>query len=381
MEKKFRLFILGAGFSRGAGLPLAHELWSEVRRRASRLEGRAGKFGRDIQSYIEFRRRTEGLHLSEDDIPFEQFMEFLDLEHFLGLRGKDTWSDDGNETTIVVKHLISQIIIELLIALPAIPVAYLEFARRLRPDDIVFTFNYDTLLERACDEVGTTYRLSLTTYGEVEGDFGTVDSTDEAVRILKVHGSVDWFSRRHVDEVAAATRRFKAEPPHHPIFSNQQELDVVPVVAGAVHPSDPMRSVFRARNLEALRTKQALFHATPHMLPPSPAKFVYGPQMNDYWRGIDNAGILNFGMAIIGYSLPEEDRYAKQILYRLVDNYQTQYWGKEVLGSVKTPLVMVDLFDGTDQRDAYMRRYQFVDWNRCTLVGNGFEPATLQDIF
>jgi hypothetical protein len=48
---------------------------------------------------------------------------------------------------------------------------------------------------------------------------------------------------------------------------------------------------------------------------------------------------------------------------------------------VKTPLVMVDLFDGTDQRDAYMRRYQFVDWNRCTLVGNGFEPATLQDIF
>ncbi|MGD9981557.1 MAG: SIR2 family protein [Hyphomonadaceae bacterium] len=380
MEKRFRLFVLGAGFSKAAGLPLANELWAEVRKRARLLDGRAARFARDLRSYIEFKRRTEGIEFNDNDVPFEAFMEYLDLEHFLGMRGSDTWSDDGNETTILVKHLISQILVERLLALPEIPSAYLEFARRLQPDDIVFTFNYDTLLERACDAVGTPYRLSLTTYSEVVGDSCTV-ARDEAVSILKVHGSIDWFSRRHFDEMTVITARFGGKPASHPIFSNSEELDVVPVVAGAVHPSDPMRSVYRVRNLPALHGKQTLFHATPHILPPSPAKFVYGPRMNNYWDGIDKAGVLNFGMAIIGYSLPDEDRYAKQILYELITNYQTQYWGKEVFGIIKTPVVLVDLFDGPESRKSYKRRYQFVDWERCHLFGEGFNFDKLDDIF
>ena len=55
-------------------------------------------------------------------------MGFLDVEHFLGLRGSDTWSDDGNEGTVVAKTLIGQILADCLDRLNAIPELYLKFA-------------------------------------------------------------------------------------------------------------------------------------------------------------------------------------------------------------------------------------------------------------
>jgi hypothetical protein len=48
--KRFAIFILGAGFSRPAGLPIADELWQEVRRRAINVDGTA--FRSDLNSYF-----------------------------------------------------------------------------------------------------------------------------------------------------------------------------------------------------------------------------------------------------------------------------------------------------------------------------------------
>ncbi len=87
----------------------------------------------------------------------EEFMAFLDIEFHLGLRGKETWSSHGNETQVVVKTLIGKILAE---RMPAnIPDQYLAFARLLKPDDYVLTFNYDVLLERALESAGIPFRL------------------------------------------------------------------------------------------------------------------------------------------------------------------------------------------------------------------------------
>ena len=88
-------------------------------------------------------------------------MAYLDVEHHLSLRGSDTWSDDGNETTIVTKYLIAQILMRHTLSLKCVPELYTEFARRLDPSDTVITFNYDTMLERALD-----LSASLTAYLE-----------------------------------------------------------------------------------------------------------------------------------------------------------------------------------------------------------------------
>lgn len=91
---------------------LANELWPEVCRRALRLTGRAEKFREDLDDYIELRQRTDGRQLSRDEVDFEEFLGFLDIEHHLGLRGSDTWSSDGNESQVIVKPLIAQVLTE-----------------------------------------------------------------------------------------------------------------------------------------------------------------------------------------------------------------------------------------------------------------------------
>ena len=57
------IFILGAGFSRAAGLPLGCELWKEVLRRALSMEGKGHAFAifrEDLDEYLAFKNSVIG---------------------------------------------------------------------------------------------------------------------------------------------------------------------------------------------------------------------------------------------------------------------------------------------------------------------------------
>jgi hypothetical protein len=91
MPHKYRLIILGAGFSRPAGFPLATELWKEIRETAATFPSdlRASKFNEDLDHYFEFCAEANGDALTRETVEFEEFMRFLDVEHYLGLlRGR-----------------------------------------------------------------------------------------------------------------------------------------------------------------------------------------------------------------------------------------------------------------------------------------------------
>ena len=59
-------------------------------------------------------------------------------------------------------------------------------------------------------------------------------------------------------------------------------------------------------------------------------KIVFAHTLRDFWCGLGRAGGMNFGMAIIGFSLPAHDDYARQAIYRLIRNYQEVWWGQQV---------------------------------------------------
>ena len=183
-DKKYRVIILGAGFSKPAGLPLADELWRQILNRSKTLCGRAEMLRDDLDAYVEYRRDCDGIELTHDTINFEEFLGFLDIEHYLGLRGSDTWSRDGNEGQIVVKTLIGEILTNHLPPKQNIPELYLEFTRRLQPNDYVLTFNYDVLLERALDAVGKPYRLFPDRYESVSRFSNIVDISKDEIIIL-----------------------------------------------------------------------------------------------------------------------------------------------------------------------------------------------------
>lgn len=378
---RFRIFILGAGFSRPAGLPLAHELWDEIRSRAEQRSGRAGRFSSDLDLYLQFRRECDGVDLGRGEVDFEDFLAFLDVEHHLGLAGSDTWSSSGNETQVIVKHLIGQILLEQMPAADRLPDLYYGFARQLEPGDYVLTFNYDTILERALNHVEKPYRLFPNRYSEV-GDFGgTVSNAgrDEVV-VLKLHGSIDWFDRSDYGFLEDLNERRGFPPPSRdPVFSSDSGVELSPLVEGPRPDGDPLQTIYRViGGLEHVYSKPLFMGGVPFLLTPSKFKAVYADQFKPYWWGLGQAGGYNLGVVVIGYSLPSHDDYAKQALFRLAHNYQESWWEEDFFDERrKEKVIVVDKQEGDAERREFMSRYGFLDSAKTEFVWEGFNRSAV----
>lgn len=381
---RYQIIFLGAGFSVPAGLPLANELWKKIREEADDFSDsqRAGKFIRDLEDYVTFRLEAYGEKITVDDVDFEDFMQFLDVEHFLGLRGSDTWGPEGNEGTVITKYLIGKVLADHCNAIGQLPKIYLDFAKRLQPGDTIISFNYDTLVERALEEIGKPYRLYPYRFQSVGKSSNVVDSSyDDEIVLLKMHGSIDWFDRSFSLNSKELRDSLGLGIPHYSIFSKAQEYGLEKIVVGPRADNDPTDNLFRAKNLRAIYADGPLYFEPPKLLTPSVTKLLYSNTMHDFWNGMSKAGHLNFGMSIVGFSLPLHDNYLRQILYRVVTNYQSSYWENGQLGRKKTPLVLVDFFRDPEAEARYKEKYKFVNWKRARLVGNGFNEYALDQIF
>jgi hypothetical protein len=375
------IFVLGAGFSRSAGLPLADELWKEVRKRAEAMSGRAKKFRRDLNNYIQFVSDCTGENLTADEVNFEKFLSYLDVEFHLGLLGGDTWSSEGNETQVIVKTLIGQILTER--TPKVIPPLYEDFARKLKPGDTVLTFNYDLLLERSLDKIGMPYRLFPDRFKEVYEDGGgitDIDSEISEVLILKLHGSLDWFSK---DSYLRSEEIFRKQGapgyPYDAIFNPDNKVNVSRLVDGPRRPNDPMKEVYRVKDVETLYKNPPLFLQTPLLVAPSTSKILWFDRFKDFWWGMDSLGALNRRLTIIGFSLAPHDDYVLQIIYTIVKNYQENCWGVEELGmGKKTPILIVDKQTDQIKQDEYRRRYAFVDWSKAKFYFDGFTSEVVK---
>ncbi|MEW6262761.1 MAG: hypothetical protein AB1641_06745 [Thermodesulfobacteriota bacterium] len=381
-DRKYRIIILGAGFSRPAGLPLADELWQKILKQCKNLWGRASMLNDDLDAYIGYRRDCDGIELTRDTVNFEEFLGYLDVEHYLGLRGKNTWSIDGNEGQVVVKTLIGNILTQYMPAVDKIPELYLKFARRLRPGDYILTFNYDILLERSLDALEIPYRLFPDRFVSVSRYSGIIDSRKEEVIILKLHGSIDWFDKkRYLNRLQNYKEQGAQEPPEDIVFNSKEKWSISKLVDGPRPDNDPLTDIYRVAEIEDLYKKQLLFLATPWMLSPSTNKIVYASPLYDFWNGLGVSGQNNFGMAIIGYSLPFHDVYAKQTIYSLVRNYQEVYWDQYIFRKKKSPLVLVDFQPSQERFKSFRDNYRFIDFNKAELYMDGFNIDVIDKIF
>ena len=169
-----RVFILGAGFSASAGIPLTSDL---LRNSMRIFEVECNGIFQRVEGY------AKELQWQTDDKPdFSQVsfsdlcthLEFVELNEFAG---GERWSNVGSREKLALRFYLAKCIAAVTPKADAIPNLYIEFAKQLHDRDLVISFNWDCLLELAILRVGKTYNYN----------FG-----DQGIQLIKPHGSINW---------------------------------------------------------------------------------------------------------------------------------------------------------------------------------------------
>ena len=169
---KNRLFVLGAGFSADAGVPLTGELLSlTMEKFAAECPG----LFRRVNNYAEVCFHREDIVYS--DINFSDLCTFLEFVELREYGGGERWSDKGSREKLALKFYVSKTIAQHTPRSESIPDIYVRFAEQLHEYDIVISFNWDCLLEAALDRLGKEYAYNFQGKG---------------IKLCKLHGSINW---------------------------------------------------------------------------------------------------------------------------------------------------------------------------------------------
>lgn len=173
--KKNRLFIIGAGFSVDAGIPLTEELLTKSLRKFS--SECPGVFSR-VHHYASILSGVPDDDFECSNLKFSDlctFLEFIELREF---GGGERFSVNGSREKLALRFFLAKTIVENTPSIDSLPKIYIDFANQLHMDDIVISFNWDCLLEKAIIAVGKRYTYNF--------------SDDDAIKICKLHGSINW---------------------------------------------------------------------------------------------------------------------------------------------------------------------------------------------
>jgi len=368
----FRLIILGAGFSKPAGLPLASELMPLILEEAKHRGESFEIVMNDLQQFCRYSQLRLGKEVQPEDVDIEQFMSFLDIEHYLGLKGKDTWSEDGNKSQLILRFCLAKVINDFQQQMTSSDwELYIEFVKRLSPEDRIITFNYDTLLESACEKAGVPYRLCPYRYKTVNRNGnGTLVSDPGEIIICKVHGSIDWFSRERYDrEWTRKHRNPYAVAFPHPVFDHPDIYHPEPLVGNPYPKNDPLTQIYRARPVTPLFDDNERVQPNPLIIEPSSAKLIHLKPLADFWYGFNEAGYFNSQLIVIGFSFPQHDDYVMTPFVRAIDSFQQGVHKWEYFEPTKLKLVDLQLEEQAQEK--YKFEHPFIDWEKTDAYWNG----------
>jgi|SRR5579872_1491019 len=172
--QKGRIFILGAGFSAAAGIPMTASLLD----RAMRLfrSECSGVFER-VTNYTQIAFSLGKAEPNYQNLSLPDLCTFLDYMDLRESGGKERWSDHGCRERLALKHYLGKAVINSTPESNSIPELYRAFASQLRDSDVIITFNWDCLLENALDAIGRPYTYGASYY---------------RLLLCKMHGSVHW---------------------------------------------------------------------------------------------------------------------------------------------------------------------------------------------
>lgn len=340
-----RVFILGSGFSRDARYPLTNEMLAAFDCYVQwHREGQ--EYQRPWGQFKEWRERQIAVggsqaHICSTQNP-EYLLTYLDIasmafphtdEVLSGKRVKAVHDGEPSEAAPEdpVRDSLRQVMSRYFMSRhgedndlePRNSDKYRKFFNSYVQDqDVIITFNYDTLAERFLLESGK--------WGPVDG-YGfkpnlepelraSISKPASTVKILKLHGSVGWLSGGHL--------------PKNKITLSNRLLEGFDLVALTNRDRDDL--------------------SNPVMLAPSFVKMFEHPEFYELWSKASQALCIAEDVVVIGYSLPEADGAAVALV-------------AGALRDRKTPLLVVD-----PAGDNLRQRYKMVTDGNIATVSRKF---------
>lgn len=374
------IFFLGAGFSKPAGLPLGDELFSEVMRIAKSTGIYEYSLAQSINEYLAYFSAVVGRKITEEEINLEKFMSYLDIDRHLKLHGGDYSGSEEFIKNLIAYVLYSQ---EQKITTNQF-LLYKHFVERLTLGDIIFTFNYDTILEKALREKNVPYRLYSfkNKYDQETGQL-LLDGAEEVI-IYKMHGAINWFDKTDYQQTKNYWLKAGIERnPSHPIFDESTDLKTRRLLDEPFHQDDPLKNLYVAENLDGyfnyyFKEYKRFSDVAPFLIAPSYHKLLSLDHLGIFWNGFSNVIIGANKIAIIGFSLPEHDEYIRQPMYWYIRNFHKS--GEPISGK-KSKLKIIDFKQSQQDIEEFKANYRFVDENLTDFYFGGFGKQALDVIF
>lgn len=371
---KLKTFILGSGFSKPAGFPLGNELFQLIKDEVG-SDDYKNILKPDIDNYLRYQQSFNNKvnNNKVKNIDFERFITFLDIKYLLQLNGSDTWSNFGNRSQVLIKNTLAKMFTNCLNKYNIKDTVYTEFALNLKPNDVVLTFNYDTLLEKALDETGKRYRLYPSRYKNMHSNGGgeSGDSHDEII-ILKLHGSIDWFDIIPYEKSYTSIKYYKNFSFKNTAFtSHSNELEKI---VDEPYPSySYLQNIYRMKKIDKyLKISGNSVSEAPLIISPSYQKIPYLNPLIDLWYGLNKYAIFN-DVIIIGYSIPEYDEYIRVPILNMINN--------AISTSNNGIVKIIDKKDSKDEQEKYKRQFPKIKEGKLVYNFDGFNKKALEIIF
>ena len=270
------VYVIGAGFSAGLGYPVTAGLLEKIWLRLD------SPLRRDLRKVIKFHHPDFDPAKRASFPNIEQLLTEINVNLTLFDASRENQgSFEKSDLEEVRDGLLSTVATwfhELYggaAASPWLP----RFSQRLREEHAtVISFNWDLVLEQQLFEGAPTAK-----------DYGLTKVRGKGPRLLKPHGSLNWYESTHVETVSVEKRE-----------------EIFP----AAKSSCAVESFIHPRGIVSKAGKRY----TPLIIPPTYLKDFRKPVFRKLWRESTHALSTASEIVLVGYSLPNEDLHAKFIL-------------------------------------------------------------------
>jgi hypothetical protein len=289
-QAKKTTYVLGAGASRDAGYPLCSELWPRMAMWVRELRDKNPEYRQALDAIVT---------LNGPVADVERVLRDLDL----GLNAFQALAEDQrNEMMGRIQRCLRDYFKSICVQRSASPL-YKALAARVALGNQIVTFNYDVALENAL--------IPAHKFGAKDG-YGTGftadwEEPDSQVKVLKLHGSINWMGVTFAGVRPGSIASFSSSLGARPFVDNRDSL--LPTYPNLILD----RSVPSGGDVGAARTL---------IRPTYEKKFSVGtsageewiPFFESLWSQATEALHQTDRIVIIGYSMPEADRRARALL-------------------------------------------------------------------